>query len=202
MEEQINKQNQNSQNKKLIVFLVLIGGFLLLMIIFLSRNFLVKNKKITAYHTQTSSPTILIQPTKGSLNFKLTNKNFHVNSPFSIVIIANSEDEQVVGMDLVIKFDKNNFKFLNTKSIHNQFTAYYSMVDNYLSITLVKNLTAKEPVYFRQSEVIVLQFLPLAKSPAIIEIVSQHKNRKTFFVNEKTQVFYPKLPERLIFSAK
>lgn len=196
MNEQINNQNQFNKYKKRGIFFVLITIFLFILIFF-SKNFWLKKEEKQNFTKQTISPTIFIPPTKGNLNFKLENKNFVINSPFNIVINASSEDKQVVGFELVIKFDKKNLKFLSAKSVDNRFISYSSLSDNYLNITLVKNLNIDEPIYFNQTDIITLQFLPLNQINSSIEIVSNYKNRKTFFVNEKNEVFYPKLPESL-----
>jgi hypothetical protein len=215
MEENLNSQNQGFQtseqslNKKPFINIVLIGIFLVVLIIAGILYFASKTRKKGVFVNKVPTVTPIISPveeitksTKGVLTFRSEEDNFEINKPFSLIITADSAQEQVVGMDILIKFDKNKLKLLSTHSLQNQFSIYHSTVDDYLNLTLVKNLNANDPVYFSQTKIVELQFLPLIKGNTYLELIQELKNRKTFFVNEKSEIFFLKLPGKLLINIK
>ncbi len=204
---QSDKQNLNKKP----VYLIIGVSLLVLVIIIVSFFLFSKTKEKNNLNQQTISPTLAIQPgekttpstnklTKGEISFKTIEKNFEVNKLFPFVIKVDSGKEQVVGIDVLIKFDKNKLKLLKAKSLLKEFDLYQSVVDDYLNLTLTKSLKAKEPIFLSQSDFIELQFMPLSKGNAFLDIAPKYQKRRTFFVNEKSEMLFPRLPEKLLIN--
>lgn len=201
----LNNLNNTGKNK------VFINLFLLLLIVLLLILFLPLNsKKEKKEKTNITLTQPVISPEKntpakikinekkiGSISLKLINTDIKVNSPFSIGIIGDLPENQAVGIDILIKFDEKKLNYLNAKSDLNSLNLYPKVINGHLSLTFIKKLNEKNALYLSKTKLAEIKFQPLSQGVTEIKLVPILKNRKTFFINEKTEIIYPNLSENL-----
>lgn len=200
MEGEINQSEKIVQEKtkkvKIIFLVVFILGVTIILFLFSSK----KNNNLN------KGPNFSINEKKENIkeNNKFTTEKPYLklysslsilkpNQVFSVEIKSDSLNQQIVGIDILIRFDKKKLKFLSANSLIKDFKVYSSEEDNILSLTFIQNLNSREKIYLTGETLAKIDFQALEVGKTQVEVVSDYKNRQSFFVNEKTEKIYPQL---------
>ncbi len=188
--------NQQNNNK---IFVYLLAAFFAVFIgsgIFL----LVSNKPTTKETAPTTTATIkqnnmvfpTSAPTRGYLKFEnigQDNKNLELN------IVADSDKENISAFDVLVGFDPLAFDFVEAVSLDAAFQVYSFRKDKRLTLTFVKTSQDQNLSVFSGKAVVKLSYKPKKAGDFSFTILSTSDKETTKFVNEKTEVIYPKVSE-------
>ncbi len=185
---------ENNQTiKTMLVYLLVI--FLAVFVgsgIFLILN----NKKPSAEkETITASSTIpTVKPTQGSLNLKLTSETMVTkNSEIQIDLLADSNEKNIVGYDLVLSYDPLAFEFIKATSNLADFKIYSYNRNNYLSFLATKSLQGQTSSVFAQTKVASLFFKPIKAGKFTFSLKPLIGKDQTDLVTDKTEIINPQL---------
>ncbi|KKS44945.1 MAG: hypothetical protein UV09_C0052G0003 [Candidatus Gottesmanbacteria bacterium GW2011_GWA2_42_18] len=162
--------------------------------------FLVVNNKKTTINEQAASTSIIptTEPTQGSLNLKLFGNekiSLLTGQELSIDLIADSNEKNIVGYDLVLSYDPSSFDFVKATSDLVDFKIYSYKKDSYLSLLATKILQSQTTSVFAQTKIASLVFKPLKAGKFIFSLKSLIGKDRTDLVTDKTEVLNPKLNE-------
>ena len=133
----------NTNNKIYVYLLVIFFAVFVGTGIFL----ILSNKKPPAEKEAitTSSTIPTAEPTQGSLNLKLENEEISLSTDkeLKIDLIADSNEKNIVGYDLVLSYDPLAFDFVKATSNLADFKIYSYKRDGYLSFLATKLSKAK-----------------------------------------------------------
>ncbi|MCX7881494.1 MAG: hypothetical protein N2482_03245 [Patescibacteria group bacterium] len=200
-----NSTNQGLTNKKTSAVLVF---FLILFLLITGYLFLKNNKKnkdlpkeITKNvinSTTNTNPTETLKKeeknTKDSLSLKvLEGERVSLGSLITLEISADlKEAADIVGYDIILSYDSNNFELINSQSLLTDFDLMRTKGENYLALTGYKKLTSNTKTVLVNQKIINLTFKPKNKGIFTFTILLTKNKLKTKLVDDKTQVYYPK----------
>ena len=188
-------EERNVAVKKIFVYLLVV-----FFAVFIGTSiFLVLNSKKPqlAKETITTTATVpTVIPTQGSFNLELSG-NEKISLPtgkeVNIDLIADSNQKNIVGYDLVLSYDPLAFDFVKATSNLPNFKIYSYKKDSYLSFLATKNLQSQTSAVFTQTKIASLSFKPLKAGRYNFTLKSLMGQDKTDLVTDKTEVLNPKL---------
>ncbi len=186
----------NTQGKnKIFVYLLVI-----FFAIFIGTGiFLVANNKKTTINEQAASTSIIptTEPTQGSLNLKIENEEISLSTDkeLKIDLIADSNEKNIIGYDLVLSYDPLAFDFVKATSDLADFKIYSYKRDGYLSFLATKTLQSQTSSVFTQTKIASLVFKPIKAGKFSFSLKPLMGKDKTDLVTDKTEVLNPKLNE-------
>jgi len=188
-------EERNVAVKKIFVyFLVVFFAVFIGTSIFLVLN---SKKPQLAKETITTTATVpTVIPTQGSFNLELSG-NEKISLPtgkeVNIDLIADSNQKNIVGYDLVLSYDPLAFDFVKATSNLPNFKIYSYKKDSYLSFLATKNLQSQTSAVFTQTKIASLSFKPLKAGRYSFTLKPLMGQDKTDLVTDKTEVLNPKL---------
>lgn len=185
------------KNKTIFVYLLVI-----FFAVFVGTGiFLILNNKKPLSEKETIATTMIIptvKPTQGSLNLKLFGNeetSLSTDKELKIDLIADSNEKNIVGYDLVLSYDPLAFDFVKATSDLADFKIYSYKRDNYLSFLATKTLQSQTPSVFTQTKIASLVFKPMKAGKFTFSLKPLIGKDKTDLVTDKTEVINPKLNE-------
>lgn len=168
--------------------------------------FLVANNKKTTINEQAASTSIIKEEkmiiptaelTQGSLNLKLENEEISLSTDkeLEINLVADSNEKNIVGYDLVLSYDPSSFDFVGATSNLADFKIYSYKRDGYLSFLAAKTLQSQTSSVFTQTKIASLVFRPVKTGKFTFSLKPLIGKDKTNLVTDKTEVINPKLNE-------
>ncbi len=186
--------NTQGKNKIFVYLLVIFFAIFIGTGIFLAAN----NKK-TTINEQAASTSIIptTEPTQGSLNLKIENEEISLSTDkeLKIDLIADSNEKNIIGYDLVLSYDPLAFDFVKATSNLADFKIYSYKRDNYLSFLATKTLQSQTPSVFTKTKIASLVFKPIKAGKFAFSLKPLMGKDKTDLVTDKTEVLNPKLNE-------
>ncbi len=140
-----------------------------------------------------NSPTDL---QKGAyLKLKSDSNRLKVNQSLNMQIIADSADEEIVGFDILLTYDRSAFDFVKAVSLLSDFKVYSYKKENYLILTAIKSPQSNAPSVFKEMPVLTLSFTP--KTSGQFDFILKEKIGKetTGLMNNKTERIFPVLSD-------
>lgn len=183
------------KNKTIFIYLLVI-----FLAVFIGTSiFLILNKKPLS-EKETIATTVIIptvKPTQGSLNLKLEKEEISLSTDkeLKIDLIADSNEKNIVGYDLVVSYDPLAFAFVKATSNLADFKIYTYKRDNYLSFLATKTLQSQTSSVFTQTKIASLVFKPIKAGKYSFSLKPLMGKEKTDLVTDKTEVINPKLNE-------
>lgn len=166
--------------------------------------FLVANNKKTAINEQAASTSIIkeekmiiptAEPIQGSLNLKLENEETSLSrdKELKIDLVADSNEKNIVGYDLVLSYDPLAFDFVKVTSNLADFKIYSYKRNGYLSFLATKSPQSQKSSVFTQTKIASLVFRPMKTGKYSFSLKPLIGKDKTDLVTDKTEVLNPKL---------
>jgi len=191
-------ENNQPANKIFIYLSVVFLAFFVGTGIFLVLN----NKKSPAEkEVITTSSTIkqekmiipTVKPAQGSLNLTPENKEISLSGDKELIIdlVADSNEKNIVGYDLVLSYDPLAFNFIKATTDLVDFKIYSYRRDNYLSFLAAKSPQSQTLSVFTQTKIASLVFRPLKAGKYSFSLKPLIGKDKTDLVTDKTEVLNP-----------
>ncbi len=173
-----------------IFFLVFAGtGLFLLM-----KGVKPSGKAVSTIRQQPAAlPTVA--PKEGLMQLAIpgnTNR-FSKNTPVTLQIIVDSNNENIVGWDAIISYDPAVFDFVQATSAMPDFKIYSFKREKHISLSAIKSLQNNTSSVFKTTVVatVILQPKLTGKYPVILS--AEAGKEKTNLVNTVTKRIYPQL---------
>lgn len=144
--------------------------------------------------TTATIPTVI--PTQGSFDLKLSGNekiSLLAGKELNIDLIADSNEKNIVGYDVVLSYDLSSFDFVKATSNLPNFKIYSYKKDSYLSLLATKNLQSQTSAVFTRTKIANLSFKPLKSGRYSFSLKPLMGRDKTDLVTDKTEVLNPKL---------
>ncbi len=144
-------------------------------------------RKATEYvpvPTATSIPLPTEIGTYGTFSLRtlLGTTTFSQNHPIQVYVMGDSGDQAVVGYDIVMTYnqiatEESKIDFVSAKSLIPDFQVYTTKKNNTIFLTGVKNLQSKTRTVLKDSQVIVLTFLPKSEGRLEFSMLNDPKTK-------------------------
>src|SRR3989338_7238973 len=147
-------ENNQGKNKIFVYLLVIFFAAFVGTSIFLVLN---NKKPLSEKEAITTTITVpTVKPTQGSLNLKLFGKeeiSLSTDKELKIDLVADSNEKNIVGYDLVLSYDPLAFDFVKATSNLADFNIFSYKRDNYLSFLATKSLQSQTSAVFAQTKI-------------------------------------------------
>lgn len=179
----------------LAVFLVIFVGTSLML--FLSTKKLEQSP--ASAPTNVSTIPVVIPPTvaakKGSMTLQTASgaANFHVGNPVTIQLLADSQNEGIVGWDSLVSYDMTAVDFIGATSSLPDFKIYPYQRAGYVTLTGLQLLQSKTSRVFTGQTIATLTFRPKKAGNLVFSLEAAEGNEKTDLVTAQTKALYPQL---------
>ncbi len=129
---------------------------------------------------------------RGSVELAQQRANPQVGQPLELTVTANSENQDVVGYDILVKYDQNAFAFVGATSLVPSFSVVPVAKDGLVSLTGSKSPSVKTPTVFSNTDIVRLTFTAKKKGTYDFSALSISGNQKSRLVDAKLEKLYPK----------
>jgi hypothetical protein len=149
----------------------------------------------------TVKPSPVIKPlTIGSLILQASDKKTvrPVNKVFDLVLNASSEGHNVVGYDLVMKYDGTAFTLIDYSSLLSNFKIYTFNKENYFITTGLKELNDTSVSPFKSTPILKFVFQAKQKGRYSFVIEPFLGKDKTQMVDDNTKILNPSINQFVI----
>lgn len=138
------------------------------------------------------TPTLIPYPVKGRIHMKETNGLTRVpmGKTAAIAVFATSENQDIVGFDLVVSYDAAAFDFVKVVSKLDTFKAYAYQRKGYVSISTAKSLQDTTKTVFSNTRLALVIFEPKKKGTYTFSL-DPVGNETTKFADSKANMSYP-----------
>lgn len=138
-------------------------------------------------------PEVQAQP-KGTLTVrsKTDQERFAVGQPFTLVIFADSSQEDIVAFDTILTFDQSAFTLNSTDAVMSSYQAIPTVQDEYVSVTAAQLPQTNTRSIFENTPVLEFTFTPKTQGNYTFILSSNQAKETAKFVNTKNETFYPK----------
>lgn len=145
--------------------------------------------------TKASSSPTPVKPTFGSLTIKNSDDTTRhpVTDYLKLDILADTNQIDVVGYDLIIKFDTESFEVIQVDSVLSDFSLFKMKGGNKLTITGTKKLDATGTNLLTNKKIVTLTLKPQKTGKFNFQLLSDFGKEKTQLVDTGSNVYYPKL---------
>ena len=196
---------ETGKSTKKIIFASTIAALFFLIIII---ALLLKTKSYPKKEKIFPSPTISLStpiPTKkrsplrgekgGKVTLSATKKSVSLTKREKITVIArvDSDKRDVVGFDLIFKFDKEGLNLDKIISLSPDFKLFKKTLPDGEIITGIKKIDRKGKIILNDNQLIELTFIPKKQGFYTIAVAPADKIGKTQFVDYETKIIYPKI---------
>lgn len=129
----------------------------------------------------------------GSIIFKPVNEtnNLTLNEPAVFTLIASSESRPIVGYDIVLRYETDEFELVESESIVPGFNVYVFKDEDGITITTLKDINDKMTTVFDNTPILSLMLKPLEKGSFDFDISEKRGKQTTQMVDNKTKVLKP-----------
>jgi len=193
MENQTPVTNNKQDHYRLLIIIVILIFAGLLIFLILSRA---KSQK-TGFNSQETKVTITstpaLQVTGGVLSLVSTKQSYIMNENISVDVLANSQNFDIVGYDVLINYDSQALELIQAESLINEFQIFKINDPGKLTVTGTKNLVANTSNIWTDRKIIQLTFKPKKTGKFYINITNQIGKEKTQFVDSYSKVFIPQV---------
>lgn len=161
-------------------------------------------KKQTQEADKDSEKRLLRSMKQGSLKFETETETENeeetdsTNKTVNLNIKASSEERNIVGYDLIVKYDTANLKFVGNQSLLPNFKVYVFNNDDGLTITGLKDPYDTSITVLNSTPILKLKFSTGTKGNYQFSILPERGKEKTQMVDDKTETFYPSLSDIII----
>ena len=118
-----------------------------------------------------------------------------IDKPFDLDIVANSEQNSIVGYDVIVKFEEGSLEILSAESLLTDFDIYPIKKSDHYIVTGIKKLGSKESTVFTNTAILRLKVLPKATGALTLSVVDKLGLEKSQMVDEKTKILNPQVGE-------
>lgn len=128
-----------------------------------------------------------------SLKEKTPGSTYKVGAPVRVVVVGNSNGNDVVGYDLLVQYDVKNFTVGATTSLQQGFTLFKRMSNGVVSLTGIKNPSNTQVSAWDNTSVAEIELLPKQTGTQTVSIISQKGKEKTQYVDSQSAVYRPQV---------
>jgi len=190
----ISETNNNQTNSilRFVLLLVFIGLAFLLFFLYQSR----KKTDEQVNFTTITPPVQIVQPLGSfSLNTTAEVTSVDVDKTIDLEIMASSEEKSIVGYDIIVKFEEGAVDIVRVSSLLPDFSLYPTKKSDHYIITGVKKLSSRESTILDDTPLLRLTVMPKKSGALNIAIIERLGLEKTQMVDDKTNIFAPKIGE-------
>ncbi len=147
---------------------------------------------IVSTRIPTSSPSATSHPTPTSASAvrgKLVlstdhNANiFSVGDSIDVIVAGDSGGFSITGFDVVVEYDNTMLAYEKTTHLQSGYQSFSRQSSSQASVTAIKKLEVKDPIYFQDTPLVKFQFKALKQGVAHISL----KSSSSHLVDEKTK---------------
>ncbi len=135
------------------------------------------------------------KPTFGTLTIKNSDDTTRhpVTDYLKLDIFADANQIDVVGYDIIIKFDTKSLEVIQIDSVLSDFNLFKMKGENKLTITATKKLDATGTNLLTNKKIVTLTLKPQKTGKFNFQLLSDFGREKTQLVDTGSNVYYPKL---------
>jgi len=139
----------------------------------------------------TPTPTPLPYPTKGKMKLQTKNNatTFSVNTPIEITFTASSDNEKIVGYDVVLSYDTTSFQRGEIQNNDETFKVFTYEREGRVLVSAVKDLQAIETSAWEDHSLFTYTFTPQKKGTFTFSL-KPFGQETSKLVNEKAEAAY------------
>lgn len=147
--------------------------------------------------TPVKTPTA-VAPLKGTMTLMTKDelRRYKVGSPINLVVIGDSEGEDIVGFDVILNYDKTAFTLGSISTPLTQFQTFKNEKET-LVVTAIQSPNVENREILSKSTILNITFIPKEVGNYTFTIVPRAGNETTKFVNSQKnpKPIYPKTSE-------
>ena len=164
-----------------------VGGVLLVLVLFIQQ----RKKQSTLPPVNVQEPVQKVTAKFGSFMFE-NEPTAKRGEPYEFFVNGSSGEKQIVGFDIILKYDPNAFTFTAAKSMIADFQIFTSKRDTYVIVTGAKKPESTVPTILNDDDKLVsFTVTPKQTGEFSFEVVESTEIEKSQMVDEKTTVLYP-----------
>jgi len=140
-----------------------------------------------------SEQTMFKTENKGTITLKSQEdlRRYKVGQPINLQVLADSARADIVGFDLLFKYDKQAFSTPSATTPLTGYTIVTSETEDHFSITAVQIPGSDNRTIFNKDEILKLVFNPLKVGTYEISIIPEADPESTKFVSTESQELIP-----------
>ncbi len=145
--------------------------------------------------TAVSSPeatTPIATITQGSIELKGNASKVSVGQAVVVTASFDSNKKDVVGYDVLVKYDENALAFVSATSLIPSFTVVPVVKNGLIAVTGSKALLIKSETVFKGTPVVRFTFTAKTKGKRTVSVLPSSGNLKSRFVDAKLEKLYPR----------
>lgn len=140
-----------------------------------------------------SQPVIVKSFKLGSLSFESDQEVVPVSQNVGLKLKASSEGKNIVGYDIILKYDTDAFELSTKESLLPNFSIYVFKNDDGVTITGLKDPEDNSVSIFDGTPLVELSFVSKTQGAYDFTVVPDRDKEKTQLVDNKSQVYFPSL---------
>ena len=143
--------------------------------------------------TQEQNKVVVKKINKGSVSLATKDDvtRVAVGTPITLYLVATSENEDVVGYDALLKYDKNGFTFNTVTSLLPEFEIFKNDGPDHLSVTATQPPKQNTRTILDNSKILEYTFTAKEKGDYTFSLVAAAGRETTKFVNTQTALVVP-----------
>src|SRR3989338_7297446 len=169
----MNPEIENNQTNRVFRLILLLVFVIFAFLLF----FLYKTRKKTGEQQNNVSITYPTPAglTTGSFSLQSVSGDTkgEIDKSFDLDIVANSEQNLIVGYDVIVKFEQGLLEILPAESLLPDFTIYPLKKSDHYILTETKKFGSNEPTVFTNPAILRLKVLPKAAGALTLSVVDR-----------------------------
>lgn len=192
MMKKMNNQN-NSHFRLLIIIVFFVFACLLALLVF--SKIKTEPKFFGGLKTKIKlipTPTIQIMGGAFTISAVGEEKKHPLTDYLILEVAVDSQNINVVGYDVVVKYNTDAFELIQAESFIADFQIYKIKSSDKLTVTGAKKLSAITTNIWSGEKIIKLTFKPKSAGKFKFSLLSQSGREKTQLVDSQSKIYYPK----------
>ena len=133
------------------------------------------------------------EKSKANLTIKDSLIRSAVGKPVSLIIVADSNKNNISGFDFLVSYDKTAFTFEKAMSLNDSFNLLTLKGADKLTLTGSKKFQINQQVIFENSQLVELIFTPIRSGQFTFSLLPSSGKEKSQMVDINSVIIYPRL---------
>ena len=189
-------------NKHPVIQRVYLYILILTVLLFLVVWSILKSSRTSPQQTTVESPTaqgqvqkvVVKKVQKGSVSLATKDDatRVAVGVPLTLYLVATSENEDIVGYDALLKYDKDAFSLVSVSSLLPEFEIFKTDGPDHLTVTATQPPKQNTRTLLDNTKILQYVFTPKEKGNYTFTLLGAAGRETTKFVNTQTALVVPK----------
>lgn len=181
-----------------------VGVLLLFLLVLVILNVIKQNKAkqaitesapVVSIQKETVTPTVNLVKSFFSLRIANNLTSFSQNDNIILKIVADSDNKEIVGYDVLVAYDTSAFDLVSVSSLLPSFRVYKFAKENHLSLTGTKVIGTTTSAIFKDTALAEVVLKPKKTGNFTFTLKPTINQEKTQMVDNQTKIIYPRLNE-------